>query len=50
MFVRRQNAIEKSSFYVEVVHVQVELVGDGKESANSGGLCHWGVYIVWVEV
>ena len=50
MLVRRQNAVEKSSFYVEVVHVQVELVSDGKESANSGRFRHWGVYIVWVKV
>ena len=50
MLVRRQNAVEKSSFYVEVVHVQVELVSDGKESANSGRFRHWGVYIVGVKV
>ena len=50
MLVRRQNAVEKSSFDVEMVHVQVELVSDGEESANSGRLRHWGVYIVWVKV
>jgi hypothetical protein len=50
LLVRRQNAVEKSSFYVEVVHVQVELVSDGKESANSGRFRHWGVYIVGVKV
>ncbi len=29
MLVRRQNAVEKSSFDVEMVYVQVEFVSDG---------------------
>ena len=41
LLVMRQNAVEKSSFYVEMVYVQVEFVSDGQQSANSGRLRHW---------
>jgi hypothetical protein len=41
LLVRRQNAVEKSSFDVEMVYVQVEFVSDGEQSANSGRLRHW---------